>query len=488
MVGLVFTLTSAAHWTNTSVVNRYTHLNTLRGLVSNSSGHGSDGDLNSSDVDQNLGVLCQPNATSSEQRLLDQAQETTSNFLLFFSLCSQLPAVFTIIVLGAHSDVIGRRLLFALPVVGLLLGNAVTSVVLGLNADPRWFFLGSFAEGVFGGFGAVKLACYTYAVDIAKSGWKKTRALVRVQTTMGVAGIAMHVLIGYCVQTFWLFYPAVASTVPPLVTLLLVVCCLREMVDVDVRTIRTQERSPLWGWVSGVVKRVKQFYVQPNASPNTRFRFRLGVAAFSFLVLPNMARFRLLFMYEVNAPLCWSPLVMGGYRSFSDGCQHALGYVFILALQRFALDETLGILGLLSLVFADVGVAFSDSTRMMFGASALGLAGAMPNPILRSMMSQLVSPHRQGTMFANLAVFESILGLLGQTLYFMYRNTVESMRGAVFLVIASSRVVSILFVIGLKIKSRGQHCQTDVEILIGETTAHTDQPESLNSEKTQRAI
>jgi len=50
-------------------------------------------------------------------------------------------------------------------------------------------------------------------------------------------------------------------------------------------------------------------------------------------------------------------------------------------------------------------------------------------------------------MFANLAVIEDVFGVIGQSLYFMYRNTVESMRGAVFLAMASSRLISAVFVL-----------------------------------------
>ena len=50
-------------------------------------------------------------------------------------------------------------------------------------------------------------------------------------------------------------------------------------------------------------------------------------------------------------------------------------------------------------------------------------------------------------MFANLAVFEGVFGVIGQSLCFMYRNTVESMRGAVFLAMALSRIISVVFVL-----------------------------------------
>ena len=79
------------------------------------------------------------------------------------------------------------------------------------------------------------------------------------------------------------------------------------------------------------------------------------------------ARFRLLFMYEVNAPLCWSPLPMGLYRAFSQGCQLALGYPLVRGLHRFLDDESLGVAGLVSLVAADLMTSWADTTAFTYG-------------------------------------------------------------------------------------------------------------------------
>ena len=258
--------------------------------------------FNLSHVDKDLGVLCQSNLTSAGKRLLDAAQERTSTILLRLSSATELPAVVTVVLLGAYSDVMGRRLLFALPVAGLLLNTCVTSAVLALAWHPRWFFLGSVFHGLLGGFGAVQLACYTYAVDIARAGGRRTRALAAVQAAMGLAGIAAHVLVGFTIQSFWMLYPAVASTVNPVVTLALISCFLREMAP---PTKGGSEAGcagrPLWEGVKGVCLRVKHFYVQPNAQSGTRTRLWLGLTAFCFLVFPS----------KVSMPIyctCWSSL------------------------------------------------------------------------------------------------------------------------------------------------------------------------------------
>lgn len=244
--------------------------------------------INLSHVDKDLGVLCQPNLTAAGKRLLDTAQQQTSTILLRLSAATELPAVITIVIMGAYSDVMGRRLLFALPVTGLLLNNVVTSVVLALTLHPRWFFLGSVVHGLLGGFGAVKLACYTYAVDIAKAGGHRTRALAALQAAMGVAGIAVYVPVGYIIESSWMFYPSVFSTANPIVTLVLILCFLRELMPLNEARSEAGFSGHLeLGCVKSVCLRVKHFYVQLNAEPHTRTRLWLGLCAFGFLVFPS---------------------------------------------------------------------------------------------------------------------------------------------------------------------------------------------------------
>nr|KAG5699740.1 hypothetical protein BaRGS_014156 [Batillaria attramentaria] len=87
--------------------------------------------INISDSSVDTGA-CTANYSDPRVQALAELQGAVAEVLLYFSLANTGPMVLTTILLGAYSDVIGRKLLFLLPTAAGLVEFVVTAVIVKL--------------------------------------------------------------------------------------------------------------------------------------------------------------------------------------------------------------------------------------------------------------------------------------------------------------------------------------------------------------------
>ena len=88
---------------------------------------------------------------------------------------------------------------------------------------------------------------------------------------------------------------------------------------------------------------------------------------------------------------------------------------------------------------------FTNNIELFFIGIATGWLLFVRSAVLRSIISRLTSPADQGTVFAVVACAESISGMCGTLIAnSVYSATVESYRGAVWLVEFGMEVISLI--------------------------------------------
>ncbi|KAK6317622.1 hypothetical protein J4Q44_G00130220 [Coregonus suidteri] len=125
---------------------------------------------------------------------------------------------------------------------------------------------------------------------------------------------------------------------------------------------------------------------------------------FSSFSFANVGGISTITLYELNQPLCWNEILIG-YGSALSMTVFLTSFVGVTVFSRCGVPNLVIILiGILSVMAAMTLVAFAKTTLMMFLVRLPMLLAIMPFPMLRSMMSKIVSKTEQGCSRPQMAV------------------------------------------------------------------------------------
>ena len=100
----------------------------------------------------------------------DFVQKQTSTWILYSNLAFAIPSIFSVMLfLGPWGDLVGRKIPLLLPVVGSLLNNICNMInAIYIHAPLGYLLIGSFINGLMGGFIGILMACHSYITHIAE--------------------------------------------------------------------------------------------------------------------------------------------------------------------------------------------------------------------------------------------------------------------------------------------------------------------------------
>ncbi|XP_072040954.1 proton-coupled folate transporter-like isoform X3 [Amphiura filiformis] len=142
-------------------------------------------------------------------------------------------------------------------------------------------------------------------------------------------------------------------------------------------------------------------------------------------------------LYGLGPPFCWSSVTLG-YFNVVSMVFGAIGLLvgsklFSLCLEDYWILQIAYLFGGLSNLF----LAWAPTTPMFFLGAVLGCPKGMEAPVLNSIISKLVSPHEQGTIFAVQSSVQSAASLISPLiLNSIYSASVKTQPSLVFYVIA----------------------------------------------------
>jgi hypothetical protein len=127
-----------------------------------------------------------PNQNSLQRRPdYNLVQHDASRFNVKNSVATLVPAVVTYILLGSNSDIIGRRPLLVLPLLGKVVRYSFMLIIVSLNLSDAWLIATHALEASFGFSGLVMLSALTYIADCTDE--KRTRAFLLTELMTVVA-------------------------------------------------------------------------------------------------------------------------------------------------------------------------------------------------------------------------------------------------------------------------------------------------------------
>ncbi|XP_048453602.1 solute carrier family 46 member 3 isoform X2 [Rhincodon typus] len=384
-------------------------------------------ETNSSYVGNETSSYCYQNHSDPVYMKQEVVQGLSSHFFMCMTLIQFLPNFIVSFILGSYSDQYGRRLTLLLPSIGALI-TSLSFLAMTYFSWPIYFlFIPIALSACFGGFATLFGGAFAYVADVSSSEHKNMR-MALLDMIVGVMGGIGLITSGHLLNALnfnWLFL--IASLIN-FANVMYIIFFLEESVQVS---RNGQNKGSGCGKFREIFTGIINLYI----SSNFRNRVQLGLMllAFSTYAFASFGSGGLFTLYELNAPLCWNAVLIG-YGSATGLISFLTSFLGVTVFSRFLRDHFIVLIGILSFAGGMIMTIFAKTTLFMFLVRLVFLFAVMPLPVLRSMMSKLVSPQHQGVLFACVACLENLSATVSSIVFnTVYAATVQSFTGFSFL-------------------------------------------------------
>ena len=261
-----------------------------------------------------------------------------------------------IIVYGSLSDQLGRRLALIAPVIGSISGILVQMAIVYFEL-PVWCFLFCSVEYFFGGICVMITGTFAYIADTVPKEKRAVRMSILDATILANAAVG-NIIVGYLIDIMGYFYPYIFCLIGKLLTLTYAVFFIPETVRKNPEKLQQSNGQILENLKAGI-----KLYLVDNGSGR---RSQLNLLLLSYIIADIISTFSVLTLYEMNAPLCWSSVLIGYFGAASDLIRCIGMIIAAFILKKWLSEKWLAALGLFSNVSYYLYLAFVVSTIMMF--------------------------------------------------------------------------------------------------------------------------
>ncbi|XP_036393075.1 solute carrier family 46 member 3-like [Megalops cyprinoides] len=370
--------------------------------------------------------------SSNLSRQYEEVEKAASLFSLYNELFSVVPGLIVTVILLAYSDHRGRRISIILPLVGSLVYTVSVLAISFFELNINLLIVTSFISALFGSWGTLLGGCFSYVADVCHDGKQKTLRMAGLDMVIGVLSGAASVCSGYFLKATGFNWPFFASSLLHGANLLYVIFVLEETVKVSASEGAQEGRSrvPL----RKLASRVYQLFA--TADRRRSVLLVLLLLTFTIYCFCNVGSMSVVTLFELNEPLCWSEILIGYGSAFST-INFLTSFLGVSILSRCLPNLPIVIIGLLSMTAGLIMTAFAKTTQLMFLVNVPMILAIMPAPVLRSMMSKIVSKSEQGALFGCVAFLESLSSSIAFIAFSsLYAATVAWFPGLCFLVAA----------------------------------------------------
>uniref|UniRef100_A0A671P6Q5 Solute carrier family 46 member 3-like n=1 Tax=Sinocyclocheilus anshuiensis TaxID=1608454 RepID=A0A671P6Q5_9TELE len=371
-------------------------------------------------------------------------QKGTSIFLLKSELCFLIPSLISALLLVSYSDYCGRKVAIVPPLVGDTLFALCYVLVSRFSFSLNYLLAASFLSGLMGGPTTLIGGCFAYVADLCGEDLEgqKTVRMARLDMILGVLTGLASLCTGFYIKAAGFTWPFLTAVFLHLINLFYVLVVLKESLVLPNPSLSSSghlaSEAPRLNQSQALTARLQGVYLLFAASKRRRNIVLLLMLAAFVALQGGMSIF---ILYELNTPLCWSEVFVG-YGSALSTAIYLVSFAGVALLSRYLPDAYIILLGLMSVAAGLIMAAFAKSTLLMFLVRLPLLLSIMPTPVLRSMMSKIVSGSEQGAMFACVAFVEMLSVGVSFTMFSsIYAATLSWFSGFSFLLAAGLTLI-----------------------------------------------
>ncbi|GAA6223839.1 solute carrier family 46 member 3 [Lates japonicus] len=390
---------------------------------------------------------CATNNSSNHSSYHKEVQRQASLFSLYTELFSTIPSLVVTFMLVAYSDRGGRKITIIMPLIGTLIYTLAFLTVSYFELSIYLLIGSSLLSSLFGGLGTFLGGCFAYIADLCEDDRQKTLRMAGLDMMIGLLTGVAAISTGYFLRAAGFNWPFLTSALFQCFILLYAIFILEETVKKPPADAVILDESPRCSALKQMTTGVYRMFI--GVSPRCRTVLVLLMLIFTSFSFTYGGGITLMTLYELNEPLCWTEILIG-YGSALSTTVFLVSFAGVSAFTYCGVPQLLIVLmGILSVAAGMVLAAFAKTTLLMFIVRVPMLLSIMPFPVLRSMMSKIISKSEQGALFACLSFLESLTNNVSSAVFnSIYAATVAWYPGFVFLLSAGLCAIP-LFVVGV---------------------------------------
>lgn len=313
-----------------------------------------------------------------------RVQQETSRWFMYKSLAEAAPSAIMSCILVSLSDKYGRKTVLAVNLAFVAVGMGLTAVGVGCSVDDNYFILFACVSSMAGGiYGAISLG-FAYISDITEAGNARVLFITLLDASLGL-GLTMSGLVsGHLIDYIGYQNTSICSFVILVCAVPLVLCFLPETLPRGTNSANTtttattnnnnnNAASPFNNMATTGVFVVSMLYDTLRAAfgfyfrkSSDRSKYVLFLFIFIMACFSRLGKISIEILYTLNAPFCWSHVLVGYFVALSDASSMIIGIAAIKLLQKICGDITIAILSSISNASSCVLEAFAYNDLTLF--------------------------------------------------------------------------------------------------------------------------
>ncbi|WAR18643.1 PCFT-like protein [Mya arenaria] len=386
----------------------------------------------------------------NETQLYHEAQRESAVVVLSLQIAEGLPAVVTVIILGALSDRTGRRrILLWLPALGSSIYCFIYIMIQYTGWSIDGLFMASAIRGLSGSMTAVLAGGSYYAINVVKPHQRSSRLALQ-ELLNGAAYALGNIMVGFWVQASGFLQPFWFCFICSLASLLISFFLVREVKPESNRSPSRQEMTG--NCCIDTFKPLGRFFKCKN---NIKLvRVWLAILAFQTYAIVHIGQINTLVLYLLGPPLNWEATKIGVFLSVAMACAAICTGTVTPVLKRyfpFFTETHIALMGFVSKLTGTLWIAGIHNGVILYVAIFLLIFELLPFPMMRAIVAQGIEPAQQGSLFALMHSGESISYFLAPLMFqSIYADTLRYYAGFVFVVSALLLILPFGLTLGIR--------------------------------------
>ncbi|XP_064620841.1 proton-coupled folate transporter-like [Lineus longissimus] len=405
-------------------------------------------------------------------------QQLAANYIMYYKILLNLPAIILGLFCGAWSDRVGRKLPMILPCLGSIF--AVLIYMLGML--PTWktlpfIFIGATVNGMFGKSAVIAMAVHSYATDTSTND-QRTRRLGKL-LSMNFFGLFFGSLLAGCLLDVLSFNAifCIVVGINGLATLVILIF-LKESVP-GIEDDRERDKSKGSGTFLFNPNNIRESLMVLFCPRENNGRCHLMLLFLTVITnqICKAGEVDITMLFVERAPLGWSKSLYGYLLAVDFAC---LGLSLWILLPLFSnilgiKDANLVLIGLTFKISRLIFVAFSNQTWMVFASVVVGSVSGMIVSGCKSLISKTVTEAEVGKSFSLLSCGETASNLVGAIIFTnIYSATFEIFPGFTFIVEAFIFIALLVMFVWLARDIKASERYRLLESVSGQTSYGTE--------------
>ncbi|XP_071143644.1 proton-coupled folate transporter-like isoform X1 [Mytilus edulis] len=411
---------------------------------------------------KNVSKTCDVNGTSD-----DKIQAISADWSWYITLAEYGIAIPFIIFIGPMVDRIGRKPVLLWNLSLMTLSFAVKTLTIYFKLNLYYFLVGFAIEGLSGTFSTFSIASCALLADTTSKGNDRTIVMVIYDAVIGLGAFISFIGTGYLIEFTGFIYPfAISGGIFFFFTILVAITLDDSLVHRET-TSRIQV-SVFLGQIFSLCTKVE------NISRGVSY-ILIYLLIFFIYNMPSSGSITTIF--TLSSPFCWSSEKIGWFSAVSSIVVFVGGTAILKILQtcfKNIKDELVVIFGLLSSVASYIIFGLSTTDHMIYESAGVGILKILPTPLIKAILSRAVHQDKQGALFSNIYLLDTVCTIFGSTLFNnIYHHTVTLHKGFVFFVMAGFPFIALVMMIFVTCKTYSTRDPVELDI---------DNPQIQNSD------